>query len=597
MEPKMKQALIERLTQRMDIHRIFLFNYPHLEAERQHLLLVINPVNGLAPKTMAPIVSLCLSDTEPIPFDMILTGEWQNRLKQGSLYHTYASLPEHELFAATEKGVPLFAHKSISGLLELAGLNYGKCRKGSDEFREGVNNFLVKGDYGQATFMLHQYLELRLKGFLATAGMNGGKAHNIEHLLKRVPGLAPQLHELFPYDGPSADLFRLLDESFAKAKKQETVHISADEFQVLLGTCERAQTVMDNLVDAMVARVNAYREAPNAGQAATTNVTANVTAKTHSAGATIATSRNPKGTASPGQLIGEDFAEFPWPEHYKQDVNTMLNNLVKNHYPEQVTMLNYRTGGFSGTFLSQREESMLAGGAKIELYLVIVMKNKGPYHFRCVSHGDASAMVLYVNESYLSRKLPLGDRFAHALWTKGRVLRRKSTFKPAFEVADVDWLAQYERASDKWKNAKACMQNLNTVIQTSPAIKLDTGLLLLNNLLEVGVNTYLQCAVGFVPHRLHVTERIDWSAVNTLKLVDFFNPKTSIELQRLHLAAVPETVWWENIPLGLSDTPLSFHRGRAREFVDFFEEACEGVLKEMAGKLNTPDNQVINPLH
>lgn len=106
------------MIQRIDLHRIFLFTYPYEEEERQHLLLIINPVKGLAPATMAPIVSLCMSDNDEIPFDLVLTGEWQNQLKLGSLYYTYVSLPQHELYAATKKGNPLFSHKTIAGLLE-----------------------------------------------------------------------------------------------------------------------------------------------------------------------------------------------------------------------------------------------------------------------------------------------------------------------------------------------------------------------------------------------------------------------------------------------------------------------------------------------
>src|SRR5690606_32299986 len=156
-------------------------------------------------------------------FDLILTGEWQNQLKQGSLYYTYASLPQHELYAGSKKGNPLFSHKTITGLLELAELTYEKCRKGSDEFREGVNNFLAKGDYGQATFMLHQFLVLRIKGFQATVGMHGGKSHNIEHLMKSICSVIPQLQVIFSCDRPSVELVRLLDQSYTKAKKQESV--------------------------------------------------------------------------------------------------------------------------------------------------------------------------------------------------------------------------------------------------------------------------------------------------------------------------------------------------------------------------------------
>ena len=85
MKPVEKQTLIDRFTQRMDLDRIFLFSYPSLDDNQQHLLLVVNPVKGLAPKSLAPIVSLCFSDMDTLPFDMVTTGEWQTQLKHGNL--------------------------------------------------------------------------------------------------------------------------------------------------------------------------------------------------------------------------------------------------------------------------------------------------------------------------------------------------------------------------------------------------------------------------------------------------------------------------------------------------------------------------------
>ena len=580
-----KQTLVERLTQRMDLHRIFLFPYPLLEGEQQHLLLVVNPVKGLAPKTLAPLVSLCFSDTEAMPFDMIIAGEWQNQLKHGSLYYTYASLPQHELFSASKKNNPLFSQKTIGGLLELAELNYEKCRKGSDEFREGVDNFLAKGDYGQATFMLHQFLELRVKGFQDTAGINGGKSHNLEHLLKSLRGILPQLQAIFPYDSLSVDLFRLLDQSYVKAKKQETIAITPEEFSILLDKCEQAKAAMDGMVAMMVARITAYRE--QLPVEAEKQPETNQTPKGVQASATT--------MAKATQVICEDFSSFPWPEYYKQDVNALLGRIYQTHRPEQVILLNYHTGGFSGNFLSPRGEENEDEGSKVELYLMVLKNNKGPFHFNCMKVGDASAMVLFMNVDKIKKKLAAGNRFVNTLWTNGRILLKKSTFNPEFTVADVDWKTEHEQTKDIWNNAKTCMDNLNEVIQSTPNIKLDTGLLLVNNLLEIGVQTYLRCAVGYVPYDVHLAELMDWSGVVTMKLIDYFNPKSDIEKERLRLAAVPQGVWWQNIPLGLSKTTLTFHRTRAKEIVQFFDGVMDEVLKEMeerVGNKKEPESLV-----
>lgn len=564
------QLLVERLVKRMDLHQVFLFSYPFLEEQKLHLLLVVNPVKGLSPKTMAPIVSLCMSETTEIPFDMILAGEWQNQLKQGSLYYTYASLPQHVLFNASKKKSPLLSHKTIAGLLELSQLNYEKCKKGSDEFREAVNNFIAKGDYGQATFMLHQFLELRLKGFQATVGMNGGKSHNLEHLMKSVRGVAPQLLSIFPYDSPSVELFRLLDQSYVKGKKMETVEITEEEFNVLLEKCELACVATDGMVAMMVQRITNYQEQlPDAVGEDRKDIqqTAKTTANTASL-----------------QEACEDFSSFPWPERYKQDVNALLDGIYQTHRPEQIVMLNYHTGGFSGSNLFQREEDNSQQNAKIELYLIVLMKNRGPFSFKCKEHGIASAMVVYLNVDYVKKKLTEGDRFVHTLWTKGWVLRKKSTFSPSFIKAEIDWKEVYEEVKGIWENAMACMDNLNELIQQTPALMTDTGLLLLKDLLEIGVHTYLQCAVGYIPKRLHLTELMDWSCITSTKLLDFTHPKNETERVRLHLMFRPERIWWENELIGLSKTSQSFYRNQANDMLRFFEGLCGEVLEELESK-------------
>ncbi|QNL50954.1 HEPN domain-containing protein [Olivibacter sp. SDN3] len=578
------QTLVGRLVQRMDLHRVFLFSYPFLEEEQHHLLLVINPVKGLSPKAMAPIVSLCMSDTTEVPFDMILAGEWQNQLKQGSLYYTYASLPQHELFAASKKKSPLLSHKTITGLLELSQLNYGKCRKTSDEFREAVNNFVIKRDYGQATFMLHQFLAVRLKGFQATAGVNGGKSHNVEYLMKSLRALAPQILSIFPYDSPSVDLFRLLDESYVKGKKMDIVEITTDQFSLLLEKCEQASAMLDSMVATMMERIAAYREQ----LADEVKLSGDVKGEK---APVLAIDTNP----SPSQLVCEDFSGFPWPDSYKQDVNSLLNSFRQKHNPEQIMMLNYHTGGFSGSNLFQQPDGNKEQGAKVELYLVVLMKNKGPFRFKRVQAGVASALVVYLNVEYVKKKLSEGDRFVHTLWTKGRVLRRKSIFTPSFTVTEVDWKAEYERVKNLWENARGCMSNLKEVVVQTPNLMLDTGMLLLKDLLEMGVHTYLQCAVGYLPRQVHLTELIDWSGITGRRVLDFIYPKSETDRARLHLMFRPESIWWENATIGLSKTSQSFYCDQAKDLLRFFDGLCEEVLEELKNKAEKVEDNTKEP--
>jgi len=574
------QFFVERLTKRMDLHRVFLFSYPFLKEEQLHLLLVVNPVKGLPPKAMAPIVSLCMSDAAEIPFDMILAGEWQNQLKQGNLYYTYASLPQHLLFEASNKKSPSLSSKNITGMLELAQYNYEKCKRSSDEFREAVNNFVAKGDYGQATFMLHQFLEIRLKGFQAIVGINGGKSHNIEHLMKSVRAMAPALLSIFPYDSPSVELLRLLDQSYNKGKKMEALEITEEEFSILLEKCALACAAIDGMIATMVERIMTYREQ-------LPNVVVDEKGKENQPAATPLANT----VSASSQLVCEDFSRFPWPDQYKRDVNTLLDGIYQMHRPEQVIMLNYHTGGFSGSNLFQQSEEENKQGAKVELYLVVLMKNRGPFRFKYKQQGIANAMVLYLNVDYVKKKLAEGDRFVHTLWTKGTVLRKKSAFSPSFTVAAVDWKAEYERAKGVWENAKTCMSNLNDVILETPDLMLDSGLLLLKELLEMGVHTYLQCAVGFIPKRLNLAELIDWSGIASRRIVDRISSNVEENARLLHLCLNPKQIWWQN-QLMSEDMISWYFLDKAREYFALFNELCHDTLKELKSKVEQIEEAV-----
>lgn len=563
------QLLVERLTKRMDLHRIFLFSYPFLEEEHLHLLLVVNPVKGLSPKTMAPIVSLCMSDTTEIPFDMILAGEWQNQLKQGSLYYTYASLPQHVLFNASKKKSPLLSHKTIAGLLELSQLNYEKCKRGSDEFREAVNNFIAKGDYGQASFMLHQFLELRLKGFQATVGINGGKSHNIEHLMKSVKGMAPQLLSVFPYDSPSVELLRLLDQSYVKGKKMETMEITEEELNILLEKCELVRTALDSMVAMMVQRITNYQEQlPDAVVDDQKDIQEGI-----------------KTTASTASLqeACEDFASFPWPERYKQDVNTLLNGLYQQHRPEQIIMLNYHTGGFSGSNLFHEEEEEKKQGNKVELYLVLLMKNTGPYRFKTKHQGVANATIIYLNVDFVKQKLGEGDRFVHTLWTRGCLLRKKSTFSPSFTVAKIDWKAEYESVKSILGNAIITMENLRDLIEKGGKMACDIGLLLLSDLLQIGIHTYLKCRVGFIPSKLSLLEVFGWTGVTGRQIFDRLTNDVEEDMRLLHLSLHPKQIWWQD-QLMNEDMISWYFLDKAREYFALFDDLCHDTLKELKSK-------------
>src|SRR5690606_11442409 len=128
-----------------------------------------------------------------------------------------------------------------------------------------------------------------------------------------------------------------------------------------------------------------------------------------------------------------------------------------------------------------------------------------------------------------------------------------------------------------WLNAKACMKNLDSVIQNIPSPMQDTALLLLRSLLEISVHTYLRCAAGYAPKDLGIVELINWSGILGRQLVNFVYPTSEAEQVRLRMMINPEIVWWQSLGGGLLDTSQSFNREKAKEMITFFEGLCTGV--------------------
>src|SRR5690606_18222405 len=156
----------------------------------------------------------------------------------------------------------------------------------------------------------------------------------------------------------------------------------------------------------------------------------------------------------------EDFSGFPWPKAYKDDVNALLDKIRGNHNPEQMSLLNYHTGGFSGSSPFRLETNEERADVKVELYLVVLMKNTGPFTFKTMQVGVASAMVVFLDLRHVEKGLAEGNRFVHTVWTKGLVLRKKSTFDPAFALGDIDWRQEWERADTIWKRGKTVLDNV-----------------------------------------------------------------------------------------------------------------------------------------
>ncbi|PRD50765.1 hypothetical protein [Sphingobacterium gobiense] len=568
-----KQLLVERLIQRIDLDRIFLFSYSFLGKEQQHLILVMKSEDGVSPKVMKPVIELCLIDMEGLSFELIPFGEWRNKVRHGGLYYAYASLPQHEIFRSPRKATKSLSTSEIGGVIELADQWQIKMKQGGEEFREGALKFAEHGDYLKATFMVHQSLEFFLRLPQAMIQGKANNQHNLENRMRAISTHIPAFKTVLLSEAfMSIETFRLLDKGYHAVKQNRDLEITAFDASYLFDKCCEISKAIEVLyqffLDALKAEQQARLEQVEQ-QAQLAAEKKNVKSVIADAGGST-------------HIRCEDFSGFPWLQQYKDDVHALLDKIRGNHNPEQISLLNYHTGGFAWSSPFRLEGGEERAGVKVELYLVVLMKNTGPFTFKTMQVGVASAMVVFLDLKYAEKGLAEGNRFIQMVWTKGHVLRRKSTFDPAFALGDIDWQQEWERTDQLWKRGKTVLDNVVSTAKDAQPLFMDTGLLMLRNILEIGVHSFLRVAVGYIPKTKNLDELLDWTRVVGGQVVDYLLDESGLRGQMLHLMLHPKTLWWNpDILDTLEEITPDFCRLQTEKLADLFDRLCCGAIEKI----------------
>src|SRR5690606_6526214 len=228
--------------------------------------------------------------------------------------------------------------------------------------------------------------------------------HNLENRMRTLSAHMPAFKTVLLSDAfMEIETFRLLDKSYHAVKQNRDLEITAFDASYLYDKCFEISKTIEMLFEHFLNGLKAEWQ-QRMEQAARAKVVEEEKEKKES----VAKENKSQ------QLVCEDFSDFPWPQQYKDDVNMLLDKMRSNHNPEQVVMLNYHTDGFSGNNLfQQRSDASNENGVKVELYLVVLMKNTGPFRFKTMQVGVTGAMIVYLDLNYVERKLAEGDRFVH----------------------------------------------------------------------------------------------------------------------------------------------------------------------------------------
>src|SRR5690606_20840912 len=108
-----------------------------------------------------------------------------------------------------------------------------------------------------------------------------------------------------------------------------------------------------------------------------------------------ATTQTSGGDTAPKHDILEGFTAYPWPSRLKEDANGLLNVIQKQHNPEEIILLNYRTGACLGRDFADLGMNTKEPDIHVKLYLVAIKKKIGPVRHSEITLGNAQALILF----------------------------------------------------------------------------------------------------------------------------------------------------------------------------------------------------------
>ncbi|GAA3560334.1 hypothetical protein GCM10022395_08920 [Snuella lapsa] len=153
------------------------------------------------------------------------------QLREENLFFVHGCSCDRLLFKDSDSELDIFHnYHIIERTLKNIQSVFDKESNKMAAFKEGADFFLENGNYSQAVFMLHQYIELWFR--YAALFMMGKerKSHSIKELQTYLRGFTPELGNLFNTEiEEEQHLLKLLDNAYISTRYENSYHINKEQ--------------------------------------------------------------------------------------------------------------------------------------------------------------------------------------------------------------------------------------------------------------------------------------------------------------------------------------------------------------------------------
>lgn len=234
------QDIIQRITENLAVEEIYLYPFRTQGKLFKQLYVLLRHEGGQEIISARALCNVAVSEKVGYQANVLFSEDVNRQINDGNIRVTLIYHPDNRVYESPGQGVRVAFQK----------VNYEKRYKKAVQyfekeitkiyaFEKGYRLYMKNGNYSQASFMLHQVIEL---GFRLGENIIMGKAkmtHSIRKHQEYIRTFSPEMGSLFAE--VEWDILRKLDESYSSARYDHNFSVSKED---LLWAADKAKELL-----------------------------------------------------------------------------------------------------------------------------------------------------------------------------------------------------------------------------------------------------------------------------------------------------------------------------------------------------------------
>lgn len=232
-----KEKAIAFLMTSLSPEKIFLVHHSITENNKEafDFLVVLPDVDQTNFNAYGQVISLANIEGATTSVSLHKATPLYKQLQEGHIYYSVACTAKKLVYNNGSTILPQADKRLLKAIVEQAQSIFNNGYKKAQSFLQNAGRYAAAHDADMAAFMLHQSIELLLRGMITALLGSCTKTHCFKELKKPLKRCAPEINYLISPDETEENrLLHLLEKAYLESRYSDAFEISNADVEVLL---------------------------------------------------------------------------------------------------------------------------------------------------------------------------------------------------------------------------------------------------------------------------------------------------------------------------------------------------------------------------